>query len=169
MEVLKYISIRGRVAYLLCLFENVLLHYNCNTEEWRWMLEKLWSYTTIKYLDDWMYELSEYMPNSVLEDTIDDAEYITESEYKDLYNLYSNSNQEILCFLQIIFECGTCELYSKIYDYSLNTSKKIKQANDIIKKNNINSVDIACFEKYLFSECDGWGICFENTHLSKLI
>ena len=61
MEELKNISIRGRMAYLISSFENVLLHYNCNKEEWRWLLEKLWSYTKIQYIDDWMYELAEYM------------------------------------------------------------------------------------------------------------
>ena len=70
MEELKNISIRGRMAYLIRSFENVLLHYNCNKEEWRWLLEKLWSYTKIQYIDDWMYELAEYMPNSILEDTM---------------------------------------------------------------------------------------------------
>ena len=107
MEELKNISIRGRMAYLISSFENVLLHYNCNKEEWRWLLEKLWSYTKIQYIDDWMYELAEYMPNSILEDTMEDAEYITE-EFKYLHRLYSNSNQEIHLFLKIIFECGTC-------------------------------------------------------------
>ena len=53
MEELKNISIRGRMAYLISSFENVLLHYNCNKEEWRWLLEKLWSYTKIQYIDDW--------------------------------------------------------------------------------------------------------------------
>ena len=116
MEELKNISIRGRMAYLISSFENVLLHYNCNKEEWRWLLEKLWSYTKIQYIDDWMYELAEYMPNSILEDTMEDAEYITEEEFKYLHRLYSNSNQEIHLFLKIIFECGTCELYSKLCD-----------------------------------------------------
>lgn len=36
---IKNISIRGRMAYLISSFENVLLHYNCNKEEWRWLLE----------------------------------------------------------------------------------------------------------------------------------
>lgn len=55
-------------------------------------VRKLWSYTKIQYIDDWMYELAEYMPNSILEDTMEDAEYITEEEFKYLHRLYSNSN-----------------------------------------------------------------------------
>ena len=157
------------MAYLISSFENVLLHYNCNKEEWRWLLEKLWSYTKIQYIDDWMYELAEYMPNSILEDAVEDAEYITEEEFKYLHRLYSNSNQEIHLFLNIIFECGTCELYSKLCDHSINTLKKIEQAVDIMKKNNVDLVDIKPFEKYSFNECRGWGNCFENNKLSKFI
>ena len=106
--------------------------------------------------------------NSILEDTMEDAEYITE-EFKYLHRLYSNSNQEIHLFLKIIFECGTCELYSKLCDYSINTLKKIEQAVDIMKKNNVDLVDIKPFEKYSFNECSGWGNCFENNKLSKFI
>lgn len=157
------------MAYLICLFEELLLYYNCNKDEWRWVLEKLWTYTNIQYLDDWMYELAEYMPNSILEDTMDDAEYITEKEFEYLYKLYSKSEQEIHEFLNIIYECGTCELYSKLYDYSPDTLKWLEQAINILNKNNIDLVDIKPFERYLFSECDGWGICFENKQLSNFI
>lgn len=166
---IKNISIRGRMAYLICLFEKLLVYYNCDKGEWRRLLEKLWAYTNIRYLDDWMYELAEYMPNSILEDTIDDVEYITKKEFEYLYKLYSKSEQEILVFLNIIYECGTCELYSKLYNHSPDTLKWLDQAIDILNKNNIDLVDIKPFEKYLFSECDGWGNCFEDKQLSKFI
>ena len=169
MEELKNISIRGRMAYLISSLENMLLYYNCNIDEWKWLLKKIWSYTKTQYLDDWMYELAEYMPNSILEDTMDDAEYITEEEFKYLYKLYINSNPEILLFLNIIFECGTCDLYAKLCDYSINTLKKIEQAVDIMKKNNVDLIDIESFKKYSFNACNGWGNCFEYNELSKFI
>ena len=87
-EQLKNISIRGRMAYLLCSFENLLLYYHCDKDEWKPVLEKLWAYTKMEYLDDWMYEIAEYLPNSILEDTMEDAEYITEIEFHTLHKLY---------------------------------------------------------------------------------
>ena len=51
----------------------------------------------------------------------------------------------------------------------INTLKKIEQAVDIMKKNNVDLVDIKPFEKYSFNECSGWGNCFENNKLSKFI
>lgn len=116
-----------------------------------------------------MYEIAEYMLNSILEDTMEDAEYITEKEFKYLYKLYSNSNQEILLFLKIIYEFGTCEAYSRLCDYSPNTIKILDTAIDILKSHNIDLVDIEPFEKYSFHECDEWGECFENKQLSKFI
>lgn len=169
MEILKDISIRGRIAYLICSFERLLLHYNCDKEEWISILEKLWTYTNIQYLDDWLYELAEYMPNSIFEDTMEDAEYITKDEFDYLYVLYSKTNQDILLFLEIIFKCGSCELYTKLYDYSPSTLEKLKEGIDILITNNIELVDVSAFRKYSFSECDGWGKCFEGKQLSIFI
>ena len=46
-------------------------------------------------------ELAEYRPTGILEDTMEDAEYITEEgRIQNLHRLYSNSNQEIHLFLK---------------------------------------------------------------------
>lgn len=169
MEILKNISIRGRMAYLICLFERLLLYYNYDKDEWRNILEKLWKYTSIELLDDWMYKIAEYMPNSILEDTMDDAEYITEDEFKHLNKVYGKTIQEVLLFLQIIFECGTCEIYSKLCDNSPNTIIKVEEGIHILKMNNIALVDIKNFEKYKYSECDGWGEQFDGKVLSIIV
>jgi len=169
MDHLKDISIRGRIAYLICSFERLLLHYNCNQEEWRIVLEKLWAYTSIECIDDWMYEVAEYMPNSILEDTMDDAEYITENEFKYLYDLYSKTIPNINSFLKIIFECGTCEIYSKLSNSSPSTLRKVDEAINILRVNAITLVEITPFEKYKYSECDGWGRCFNGNDLSIIL
>jgi len=55
------------------------------------------------------------------------------------------------------------------YVIIVSIHKKIEQAVDIMKKNNVDLVDIKPFEKYSFNECSGWGNCFENNKLSKFI
>lgn len=169
METFRDISIRGRMAYLICSFEKLLLHYNCNKEEWRNILEKLWKYTSMQYLDEWLYELAEYMPNSILEDTMEEAEYITEYEFEYLNIVYRKTSQDILLFLEIIFKCGTCDLYTKLYDDSPNTLQKVEEAIDILKRNNIDLVDVKPFEKHSFHECNGWGNCFDGKQWSVFI
>ena len=166
---LKNISIRGRMAYLLCSFENLLLYYDCDKDEWKPVLEKLWAYTKMEYLDDWMYEIAEYLPNSILEDTMEDAEYITEIEIHTLYKLYNKTSQEIQSFLSIIYECGTHELYGRLCDNSPDTLKLVEEARNILKTQNINLLDFSDFKKYTYQECGGWGTCFEGSLLSKFI
>lgn len=163
------ISIRGRMAYMICSFEKVLLYYNCNKEEWKGLVEKLWLYTSTELLDDWMYEIAEYMPNSVLEDSFDGAEFISESEFIHLKKLYRKTNSDVLFFLKNIFECGTCDLYSKLCDYSPNTIRCVQQSLDVLKKLNIELVDMKLFKKYLYNDCDGWGTPFEGKEMSIIL
>ena len=64
MKDLKAISIKGRMAYVICLFERVLIHHNYNKQNWTKVFVKLWEYTSAEYLVDWMYEFAEYLPLS---------------------------------------------------------------------------------------------------------
>ena len=112
--------------------------------------------------------IAEYMPNSILEDSFDDAEYITREEFENLKNVYCKSNKDIHVFLQIIYECGTCELYTKLCDYSPVTLKKIEDAVNILVKNGIELVDIQPFKQYAFDEASGWGICFQGADKHSL-
>ncbi len=168
MEMLKDISIRGRMAYLICSFERLLIHTGINIEEWEMVLDKLWAYTSVDYIDDWMYELAEYMPNCILEDTMDDVEYITEKEYDYLYGLYRKTAQDVLLFLKIIFECGTCEIYARVCDHSPDTLRKVDEAIQILNRNKVKLLEVKSFEKFKYSECDGYGEHFDGKELSIL-
>lgn len=169
MKSLEKISIRGRMAYAICLFERLLLHYKCDKQDWIRILEKLWAYTSVEYLDDWMYEFAEWLPDSILEDDLDDFEFITKEEYEYLYKLYKKSCVEIRLFIKIIFELGSIDLYSKLTDNSTNTLKKLEEAIDIFKANNINIISIEPFKKYLFEERNGWGERFDGRSLSIIL
>lgn len=121
----KSISIRGRMAYLLCSFKMLLKYYNCNCDDWKIILEKLWKFTSVEYFDDWIYEIVEYLPNSILEDGLEDVEYISEEEFAFCKQLYANSADDIKDMIQIIFELGSCEVYGRIADNSNNTLEKL--------------------------------------------
>lgn len=168
MEVLEKISIRGRMAYAICLFERLLLYYKSSKQEWNWVLEKLWAYTSSEYLDDWMYELAEYMPGSIFEDTPydEDCEFITIDEFNCLYKLYNKSSMEVISFMQLLFEIGTIDLYSRLVDNSPNTMKRVKEAIGILNRNNIKVIAMEPFKKYSFDKCDGWGESFDGRRLS---
>lgn len=166
---MENISIRGRVAYTICLFEKYLIYNNCNVKEWINILEKLWSYTNTEYLDDWMYEMAEYMPNSVLEDSYEGCEYISHKEFEELNFLYKKTNPEILNFLQLIYDIGTMDLYSKLIDKSIDTIKKINIAIQILENSNIEILSVAQFKQYSFNEYNGWGKQFNGEKLSIIL
>ena len=132
------ISIRGRMAYLVCSFKKLLIYYNCDIADWNIILDKLWKYTSVEFVDDWMYEMAEYLPNSIMEDEYKDVEYITEEEFFICKRLYSNVADDIKDMLQIIFELGTCEIYGKLINNSVNTLEKLNEGLLLLKKNNIN-------------------------------
>ena len=128
-------------------------------------MEKLWKFTIVEYIDDWTYEMAEYLPDSIMEDSMEDAEYITEEEFVFCKQLYSNAAADIKKMIQIIFELGTCEVYGNIINNSIHTLEKIKEGILLLKKNNIPLIDVAPFKKYKFSDNNGWGLPFDRNEL----
>lgn len=165
MNEFENISIRGRMAYLLCSLKKLLIYYNYKIDDWELILEKLWKFTIVEYIDDWMYEMAEYLPDSIMEDSMEDAEYITEEEFVFCKQLYSNVADDIKKMIQIIFELGTCEIYGNIINNSINTLEKLNEGILLLKKNNIPLIDVAPFKKYKFSDDNGWGLPFYRNEL----
>ena len=168
MHAFKNISIRGRMAYLLCSFKKLLKYYNCSIDDWKIILEKLWKFTSVKYFDDWMYEIAEYLPNSIMEDSLEDVEYISEEEVVFCKQLYSNVADDIKEMIQIIFELGSCEIYGRITNSSNSTLEKLEEGVSLLKKNNITLIDVEPFKKYEFCENNGWGYPFDGKELFDL-
>ena len=169
MKGLEKISIRGRMAYLLCLFEKLLIHFQCSKEKWNWILEKLWQYTEIQYLDEWMYEIAEFLPENILTDPFEAFEFISENEYQLLKETYKGNCTDINLMMSIIFDLGTTELYSKLEDNSPFTLSKLQDAENILNRNGIQLINIQPFEQYLYSKENGWGKCFNGKKFSVFL
>lgn len=166
MKEFENISIRGRMAYLLCLFERTLTFYKYEKDDWNWILDKLWQYTSIQYIDDWMYEIAEYLPENILEDEEYSFEYITKEEYQRLYRIYKKTNEVVRQLMTLIFEVGTMELYSRLMNHSYNTLNKMQEITNILNENEIHTIDTTLFKKYEYSVNNGWGECFNGKQLS---
>ena len=117
-----------------------------------------------------MYEIAEYMPESVMEDNSVTVplrwEFITENELKKLKVLYANNHGEVNQMLRIIFELGSIDLYSILQDYSPNTLAKLQEGIDIAIKLGVKLPNKSEFEKYRYSEGNGWGIRFDGKKFS---
>ncbi len=166
MDDFKDVSIKGRVAYLLCSLEKLLICHNAKPGDWEWILEKLWQYTASNRLDDWMLMAAELLPECVLECGPEDFEVISESEYCKLRELYSRNTDDINEMIRIVFEVGTEELFGSIPEHSPSTLAKMREAMDFFEAEGIELPDSKPFKKYKFSEHNGWGRLFDGRKLS---
>lgn len=166
------ISIRGRAACCISCLENALLHYGYNCQEWKFVLEHLWSFMNAQYVDNWFYETADIVPKFLLEDIkYDEEEFelIDEKKFHELYELYNRTNEIIKELIKLIFDLVSVELYGRIQGYSEGTIVIVKRVIQLCKKENIQLPDIADYKKYSFSIADGWGEDFEGRKLSKIL
>lgn len=123
----------------------------------------------IRYFDDWMYEVAEFLPENILEDKPEDFEYITKNEYMSLKELYSKNLTEINQMMKIIFNLGTIESYTRLLNNSPDTLLIIQEAIDILSVKGIEPVNTEHFQEYQNSECNGWGKEFDGRELSEFL
>lgn len=105
-----------------------MIFYHCKNNVWIDVIKKLWDYTSIEYIDDWYYEMAEYIPDSLLETDYydkDDFEYLAETDFRTLKLCYKESNIVLSKIFRLIFEIGTLEIYGKLENYSVVTLKKL--------------------------------------------
>lgn len=171
-EDFKMISIRGRVAYSIRCLENVLIQYKCNTDKWIFILEKLWSYTDIDFFDDWHYCMAELIPESVLESEDyqpDDFDFITESQFKEAYQLYSTTEGVIKDTINMIFDIGISEFYGRLENYGQKTLVNLERLLVYLKTKAIALPDIDNFRKLSYEIANGWGDKFSGKEYSSIL
>lgn len=169
---LENISLRGRVAFGIRCFENVLLELHYNVEEWKIVLEYLWEFTSIEYLDDWSGIIAEIIPDNLLEFRTyeeHDFEYLDEKTFKYLYNLYQNNDEKIDVLITSIYNIGTSHAYSVIEGYGQESLYELEILINYMTRNGISLPNIKDFEQFLILENKGWGKRFDGKNVSCLL
>lgn len=172
MDAFKNISLRGRVSYSICCFENTLFYLKYNVEDWKIVLEYLWKFTNIKYLDDWNGILSEIIPENLLEFKSYEAhefEYLDEETFKYLYRLYQNLDEKIDYVMSAIYDIGASHSYSIIEGYGQKSFHELTKLLDYMIENHIPLPDMDFFRRFSIEENRGWGNPFEGRTLSKIL
>lgn len=155
-ELIEKISLRARVAFIILCIENSLRKEN-SFIKWSKVLDVFWSQTSMQFVDEWLYEISKVMPDSILVDEYDENETISLKEYSELKILYRNSPKYIFELMEFAFECGTIDLYGSVDNNSDKTIAPVLKCIEIMKENNIELPNIELFKKYSISENGGWG------------
>ena len=165
-EKIEKISLRARVAFIILCLENALKKNN-SYSKWTKVLQLFWSQTSMQFVDEWLYEISKVMPDSIVEDDYEENETISFDEYSELKILYANASEYVLELMEIAFECGTIELYGTIENNSEKTILSVLKCIEIMEENEIELPNIELLKKYSFSSNQGWGIEFTKEQISR--
>ncbi|BAU29063.1 hypothetical protein DFP93_10387 [Aneurinibacillus soli] len=172
MEKFKHISFRGRVAYGISCFENALIALKYDLNDWRVVLNYLWEFTSIQYLDDWNDVAVELIPENLLEFKAyeeEEFERLSKDEFVYLYNLYQNIDESIDTLLRAIYDLGISHVYTVIEGYGESSLKNLERLINFMIINNFPLPDIEPFLKSSIEENRGWGNKFEGAKLSKIL
>lgn len=165
------ISIRGRVSFAICCFENALKYFNCSSNDWKIILERMWSYTDIDFFDDWHYSMAEYLPESILECGTyeEDFEYVNEEQFEELTKLYKNANDVIKKLIKLVFDVGISEFYGRLENYGQSTLVNLEILINFMSSNGIPLPDINKFKIFSYDDGDGWGNRFVGVEYSDIL
>ncbi|WP_259016787.1 hypothetical protein [Emticicia fluvialis] len=154
----KRISIRGRVAFSIVCLENSIKHFQLSELEWDFLLKLLWNYTSIN-MGTWHYQVAECIPRGVLNDTDDlsDLDFLSETQFWSLNQLYKKCNNELLEIIDLIFFIGISDLYSSIENYSPQTIEYLQEILLIMNKHKIPLPPVNMFYQFSITEYNGWG------------
>lgn len=172
IDTFKKISLNGRVAYGISCFENTLIDLNYDVNEWKVVLEFLWQFTSIQYLDDWSGMVSEIIPENLLEFKTyaeHDFEYLDEKNFKYLYNLYKSSDEKIDFVMTSIYNIGTSHAYSIIVEHGQKSLNELEKLIIYMTQNNIQLPDVKAFEEFSIEENKGWGNKFDGRNISNIL
>ncbi|KAA8756747.1 hypothetical protein [Paenibacillus sp. UASWS1643] len=172
MEQFKYISLRGRVAYGISCFENIILTLKYDVNDWKLVLNYLWEFTSTQYLDDWNEVVVELIPENLLEfQTYEEHEFerLSKDEFLYLFKLYQYIDRSINTSIRDIYELGISHAYSVIEGYGENSLNSLQKIINFMNHSNFPLPDIQSFLIYSIKENRGWGDKFDGTKVSKII
>ncbi|WP_047547413.1 hypothetical protein [Psychroserpens sp. Hel_I_66] len=161
IEILKKISIRGRLAYGMKCLEQYVKENEINDELIDKVFDILWEFTTSDELDVWDEKISDFNPKHILNIKPEkiESEYptITINEYYELKKFYENSDTDFISMIEKVIEIGTGNLYGGTDEYS---SWTLEPTLEVIKMSELkleHIPDITKFKSFEYSEDKGWG------------
>lgn len=158
------------MAYCILCLENALKATSYQPEDWQFVLEKLWLFTNIEYVDEWLYIISELMPDSIMDDPFEAYadSCISYEQYNQIKKVYKGTPAFIYDIMECVFGCGRRHMYSVVTPKSPETYVILKSLRKIMRKHQIELPNEDLLKKYHIKEHQGWGITFERKDLFKV-
>lgn len=166
------ISIWGRIAYGICCLENYIVSLNYPKDGWRIVFNKLWTFDKTEYYDEWFYEITEYLPECILEfenyDSTSKWGYMDEITFYKLYELYSKTREinAINDIMKLIHEICSTELYTTAIPPANSSLSLIKDLLIKVQGLNILIPDVKLFLEFSINQNNCWGIPMSRESIS---
>ncbi|WP_300487851.1 hypothetical protein [Flavobacterium sp.] len=160
----KIISIRGRLAFGLIFFEELLKKYNVELLTNKFLndfVEKLWEVCSGSNLESIEEFVNEVAPYSILDDSpnndFNEYDFLSFEEANDLRRFYLTLPQDIVSAMNFLTEIAFGNLYGNTGSYSSITYNGLVNLLAIYKHNGISFKDSELKVKSSFEELNGWG------------
>lgn len=159
------------MSFCINCFEEALIFLKCDVNKWMSVLEDLWTFTSIEFLDDWSGLIAEILPKCILEfnDYNDNYEYIDEEKYHYLHALYQNIDARLEKIIDYIFHLGESHAYSVIINSGPESLNALQKLIDHMNKNSLPMPDIEKYKFFSINENKGWGNRFDGKTLSIIL
>jgi len=109
VNILKEISIRGRLAYGVSCLQNALLHFGIQYDLLESVLSQIWEFTSSKNLEEWDQSINKVDPICILEE---------DKPTDPLLLVYQALPFEIVSMISDVIEIGAGNLYGGTADHS---------------------------------------------------
>ena len=178
LENIKQVSIRGRYAYVLVCFEDLVYLLDLVSEQMKHLLNQFWAVVSTKMIGALEDMLIEYSPDVILEDyenfkrgVISMADIGLTSiqagdEFTERYTFLKSLPPPMPFLIHRLRDIATRELCAGLGQYSHNTYVETIEAIEVIDTvpgYNRPSLEIVNFSK--FNEDHGWGRPFSRTNI----
>lgn len=170
-NIIKSLSIRGRITYLIMCFEKyVLAKYP--ERNWKPVSKLMWKICDDSdYIDNSAYRYMEIVPEYLFEfNNFADAEfdYLSEKEYQEFISIIPNDDPAVEIIMHSIYSVAMEYAYTGIPEYAPDTLPYIKAAEEAMQKNNLQLPNLEPIIKYTDKE-HWWGQPFDGRYLSFIL
>ena len=149
INIVKEISIRGRLAYGASCLEHAIQHFGIMDDSINEVLSQIWEFTSSKDLGEWDQSMSKVDPACIL----------NENKPSDpLLLLYQALPSDIIDMISDVIEIGAGNLYGGTSDHSPYSLEPLIRVIERCVTLKLRLPELDSFKKSPFSEEHGWGL-----------
>lgn len=160
-DLLKKISIRGRVAFCLACLHNALQQEGINFILLQLTIDRIRNFLTTSKLDEWEQKAVEVSPDTIFDthpdNNFDDYATLTRSEIEVLKNIYTRLPKSILQLIDLTISVGLANLYGGTGEFSSHSLKPTMSVIEAMREFGYKIPDIREYSQFDFSKNNGWG------------